>query len=83
MQGTILPNDCSHHEMLNEVVQQEPAGSTDPELMGSIAAIGIVTRSGRLCCAARSNPRFVDFWRRLPAIPSSRIAVTVSSSTIP
>ena len=28
--------------MLDEVVQQEPAGSLDPELMGSIAAIGIV-----------------------------------------
>ena len=28
--------------MLNEVVQQEPATSLDPELMGPIAAIGIV-----------------------------------------
>ena len=28
--------------MLNEVVQQEPATSLDPELMGPLAAIGIV-----------------------------------------
>ena len=28
--------------MLNEIVQQEPATSLDPELMGPIAAIGIV-----------------------------------------
>ena len=40
--NTIPPNDFSYYEMLDEVVQQEPAGSLDPELMGSIAAIGIV-----------------------------------------
>ena len=40
--NTIPPNDFSYYEMLNEVVQQEPAGSLDPELMGSVAAIGIV-----------------------------------------
>src|SRR5512141_138914 len=27
--------------MLNEIVQEEPATSLDPELMGSLAAIGI------------------------------------------
>lgn len=40
--NTIPPNDFNYYEMLNEVVQQEPATSLDPELMGSIAAIGIV-----------------------------------------
>ena len=40
--NTIPPNDWSFYEMLNEVVQQEPATSLDPELMGPIAAIGIV-----------------------------------------
>ena len=40
--NTILPNDFSFYEMLNEVVQQEPATSLDPELMGSLAAIGII-----------------------------------------
>lgn len=39
---TIPPNDFSYYEMLDEVVQQEPAGALDPELMGAIAAIGIV-----------------------------------------
>ena len=39
---TIPPNDFSYFERLDEVVQQEPAGSLDPELMGPIAAIGIV-----------------------------------------
>ena len=40
--NTIPPNDFSYFEMLNEIVQQEPATSLDPELMGPIAAIGII-----------------------------------------
>ncbi|MBL8809877.1 MAG: DUF1254 domain-containing protein [Planctomycetaceae bacterium] len=40
--NTIPPNDFSYFELLNEVVQQEPATAIDPELMGPIAAIGIV-----------------------------------------
>ena len=40
--NTIPPNDFSFFELLNEIVQQEPATSLDPELMGPIAAIGIV-----------------------------------------
>lgn len=40
--NTLPPNDFSYFEMLNEVVQQEPATSLDPELMGPIAAIGII-----------------------------------------
>jgi hypothetical protein len=40
--NTIPPSDWSYFEMLNEVVQQEPATSLDAELMGPIAAIGIV-----------------------------------------
>jgi hypothetical protein len=39
---TIPPNDFSYYEMLNEVVQQELAGSLDPELMGAVSAIGII-----------------------------------------
>jgi hypothetical protein len=40
--NTIPPNDWSFYEVLNDVVQQEPATSLDPELMGSVASIGIV-----------------------------------------
>ena len=40
--NTLPPNDWSYYEMLNELMQQEPATSLDPELMGSLAAIGIV-----------------------------------------
>lgn len=40
--NTIPPNDFSYYEMLNQVVQDEPATAIDPELMGPIAAIGIV-----------------------------------------
>jgi hypothetical protein len=40
--NTIPPNDFTYYEMLNEVVQEEPATALDPELMGPIAAIGIV-----------------------------------------
>ena len=39
---TIPPSDSSYFEWLDEVVQSEPTGSLDPELMGPIAAIGIV-----------------------------------------
>jgi hypothetical protein len=40
--NTLPPNDWSFYEMLNEVVQEEPATSLDPELMGPIAALGII-----------------------------------------
>ena len=40
--NTIPPNDFSYYELLNELVQQEAATVLDPELMGPIAAIGIV-----------------------------------------
>jgi hypothetical protein len=40
--NTIPPNDVSYFEMINELVQQEPADAMDPEIMGSLAAIGIV-----------------------------------------
>jgi hypothetical protein len=40
--NTIPPNDWTFYEMLNEIVQEEPATSLDAELMGPIAAIGIV-----------------------------------------
>jgi hypothetical protein len=40
--NTIPPNDFSYFEMLNDVVQKEPVGSFDPEVMGSLTAIGIV-----------------------------------------
>jgi hypothetical protein len=40
--NTVPPNDWTFFEMLNEIVQREPATSLDPELMGSVAAIGIV-----------------------------------------
>ncbi|MGA3212204.1 MAG: DUF1254 domain-containing protein, partial [Terriglobales bacterium] len=40
--NTIPPNDFSYFEMLNELVQQEPADAMNPEVMGSLAAIGIV-----------------------------------------
>src|SRR6187551_580091 len=38
--NTIPPNDWSFYEMLNEIVQEEPAASLDAELMGPLAAIG-------------------------------------------
>ena len=40
--NTIPPSDFGFYELLNELVQEEPAGSTDTELMGQLAAIGIV-----------------------------------------
>ena len=40
--NTIPSNDYSYFETINELVQQEPADAMDPEVMGSLAAIGIV-----------------------------------------
>lgn len=40
--NTVPPNDWTFFEDLNEIVQREPATSLDPELMGPIAALGIV-----------------------------------------
>jgi hypothetical protein len=40
--NTIPPNDWTFYEMLNDVVQEEPATALNPELMGPLAAIGIV-----------------------------------------
>ena len=40
--NTIPPNDFSFFEMTDELVQMEPATSLDPELLGQLAAIGIV-----------------------------------------
>ena len=40
--NTVPPNDFSYYEMINDLVQKEPVGALDPEIMGSLAAIGIV-----------------------------------------
>ena len=40
--NTVPPNDFGHFEMLNKLVQMEPAEALDPEHAGQFAAIGIV-----------------------------------------
>ncbi len=40
--NTVPPSDFSYFELINELVQKEPVGALDPEIMGSLAAIGIV-----------------------------------------
>jgi hypothetical protein len=40
--NTVPPGDYQAFELLNDVVQQEPATALDPELMGPLAAIGII-----------------------------------------
>lgn len=40
--NTIPPNDFGHYEMLNALVQMEPAEALDPEIAGHFEAIGIV-----------------------------------------
>jgi hypothetical protein len=39
--NTIAPNDFGHFEMLDDLVQHEPAEALEPELAGLFAAIGI------------------------------------------
>ncbi len=40
--NTIPPTNSGYYELLNELVQEQPVGSADIELMGELAAIGIV-----------------------------------------
>ena len=40
--NTVPPSDYSYFELINDLVQKEPVGALDPEIMGSLAAIGIV-----------------------------------------
>ena len=40
--NTVPPSDFSYFEVINDLVQKEPVGALDPEIMGSLAAIGIV-----------------------------------------
>jgi hypothetical protein len=39
--NTVPPSDIGHYEMLDALVQMEPAEALDPELAGQFAAIGI------------------------------------------
>ena len=40
--NTIPANDFTYWELINGLVQQEPAGAADPEIMGLLASVGIV-----------------------------------------
>lgn len=40
--NTVFPSDFSYYENLNEVIQNEPIDAINPEVRGTIAAIGIV-----------------------------------------
>ena len=40
--NTIPPNDFSYYEMLDALVQEQPAEALEPEIGGQFAAIGIV-----------------------------------------
>jgi hypothetical protein len=50
--NTISPNDFGHYEMLDALVQLEPAEALDTELAGQFAAIGIV-KDGKFAPDAR------------------------------
>jgi len=40
--NTIPPSDDTYFDLINELVQDEPEEATDPEVLGALAAIGIV-----------------------------------------
>jgi hypothetical protein len=40
--NTVPPNDHTYFDLLNDLVQSEPAGALDPEVLGSLAPLGIV-----------------------------------------
>ena len=39
--NTVPPNDWTYWELLDELIQDEPVGSGDPDLLGLLAAVGI------------------------------------------
>jgi hypothetical protein len=39
--NTVPPNDDSYWDLINEVVQTEPVGAGDPEILGLLASVGI------------------------------------------
>ena len=40
--NTVYPNDFGFWELVDELVQQEPPGASDPEILGLLASVGIV-----------------------------------------
>jgi hypothetical protein len=40
--NTVPPSDYTYWELVDGLVQQEPAGAGEPEMMGLLAAVGIV-----------------------------------------
>jgi len=40
--NTLPPSDYTYYEMVNKIVQEEPGGTLSAEIMGSLAAIGII-----------------------------------------
>lgn len=40
--NTIPPNDDSYFDLMNELVQQEPVGALDPEVLGALASLGVI-----------------------------------------
>ncbi len=40
--NTVYPTDFGYWELVNELIQQEPPGSGDAELLGLLAAVGII-----------------------------------------
>jgi hypothetical protein len=40
--NTVPPSDFSYFEMINDLVQKEPADALSPEITGSLAAVGII-----------------------------------------
>ena len=39
--NTVPPNDFSYWDVVNELIQDEPVGAGDPDLLGHLAAVGI------------------------------------------
>lgn len=66
--NTIPPDDYSYWEALDGVIQAEPAGAGDPEILGQLAAVGIV----------KGKPFAPD--ERMRAILEEAVAVGVATA---
>ena len=81
--NTIPPNDFSYYEMLNALVQEQPAEALQPEIGGQFAAIGIVkgkpfNPDARLRKIVADQARAIETKSVLAADGSERLAYPVS-----
>lgn len=79
--NTIPPNDFSYYEMLDALVQEQPAEALQPEIGGQFAAIGIVKGKPFNPCARSSPTRSPSATQRRARLACARASPKASAIT--